>query len=443
MNIQSKKDRYSRRAVLKRLGVGAGMLPLLSTEWARGQSAASPYPKRFIAITWTNGTVPASFFPSGGAGPLAQPLPAILSPLEPYKSSLLVMRSAGGQTGPIDLTSMLDADRRYDGHFAYESLLTGANKGGAPSIDQLIGDALKAKGVAGAQLNVGARPYASSTSWRAAGQKNSADTDPYHLFSRLFSGATMTPTQVNSLLQRRQSVLDFVGGELTRFATTLGTDDRVAVQSHLEAIRGMEKKLQTTTPVGGACKAPDVSPAGVNFKDVNNYPKHVAMIMNIVAATVKCDLARAITVDLIDDGGGNSLTFPWLGVSSPDYHAIAHNGSASYGDKVKIDQWYYSNVAALVKQLAETPEGTGTALDNTVILVMQDMNEGSNHGTFSIPYLLIGSGGGFFKTGRMVTFASHVSNNKLLTSILHAMDVMVPGVGPSQYAGDLDSVLRS
>ncbi len=40
---------------------------------------------------------------------------------------------------------------------------------------------------------------------------------------------------MNALIARRKSVLDFVGGELTKFAGNLGTDDKTKVQSHLAA----------------------------------------------------------------------------------------------------------------------------------------------------------------------------------------------------------------
>ena len=52
---------------------------------------------------------------------------------------------------------------------------------------------------------------------------------------------------------------------------------------------------------------------------------------------------------------------------------------------------------------------------------------------------MIGSGGGFFKTGRLVTLASQVPNNQLLTSILHAMGIASTGVGDPKYPGNLDA----
>ena len=77
--IQTSKTqaKYSRRAILKRLGIGAGFLPLLSTERARA-AAPSGYPTRFIAITWTDGICPPNFYPTGAAGALPATLPSIL-----------------------------------------------------------------------------------------------------------------------------------------------------------------------------------------------------------------------------------------------------------------------------------------------------------------------------------------------------------------------------
>jgi hypothetical protein len=196
---------------------------------------------------------------------------------------------------------------------------------------------------------------------------------------------------------------------------------------------------------GATCTPPAVTPTGLNFNTVTNYPTHVTFMADIVAAAVICGKARAVTMDLIDNGGGNSLTFPWINIPSPDMHAIAHQGKANYDQKAQIDQWFYQQcVAELCAKLDAVTEGPGTALDNTVILVMSDMSEGAEHYVGRIPYLIVGSGGGFFKTGRTVTFASQVPNNKLLTSVLHAMGMTsLTGVGDSKYSGDLDSALTT
>ena len=154
----------------------------------------------------------------------------------------------------------------------------------------------------------------------------------------------MPVTQVNALLARRKSVLDFVGKELTTFSKNLGTDDKGKVQVHLDSIRSLEAQL-TAMP---ADDDHDLHAAersrrpGLSFTNSNNtnYPTQVKFMADLVAAAVICGKARAVTMDLIDNGGGNSLTFPWLNISSPDYHAIAHKGSSDYARKTMIDQWF-------------------------------------------------------------------------------------------------------
>jgi hypothetical protein len=444
------RAKYSRRAILKQLGLGAAFLPLLSTERARAATATG-YPVRFIAVTWTDGVCPPNFYATGAAGPLPATLPDTLQPLANWSSKLILFRSQNRQQSPIDLKCMIDNGQAYTGHASYPALLTGFIKvdgtkvsAAGPSIDQIFADNLATMGVTNAQLNVGCRPYSTYTSYRADGTPNVQQTDPYKLFTSLFAGTTTSGTPLSTLLPRRKSVLDLVGAELTSFATNLGTDDRAKVQIHLDSIRSLENQLAAMPTTSATCTAPTITPTGLNFKTITNYPDHVKFMSDLVAAAVICGKARSVTMDLIDNGGGNSLTFPWLNIPSPDFHAIAHQGSANYAQKSVIDKWFYQqSVAELVSQLAAAPEGNGTVLDNTVILVCNDMMEGANHSNGSIPYVLIGGGAGFFNTGRMVTLPNQVANNQLLTSILHAMGIGATSVGDPKYPGDLDSVLKA
>ena len=433
--------RYSRRALLKGLGIGLGALPLLNSERAPAQSGGVA--RRLITVVWGSGVAPPSFYPPAGA---LGTLPTILASFDALKSKMLVIRGKGtgnSNSGGIDCRTMVDAGNTYGGHSSYPSLLTGTAAGTSASIDTLIGAQLAMSGFPKAQLNVGCRPGSTSTSWRAGKVKNTSETDPYRLFTTLFAGASMTPTQINAILQRRKSVLDHVIGELTTFQSRVGTDDKAKVEAHLESVRAIENQLSAGSMTGGgACVPPPNTPAGLNFKTITNFPTHVKLMMDLVAAAVKCDLARAITMDLVDNGGGNSLTFPWLNIPSPDFHAIAHLGSTGFPQKVQIDTWFYSQVAYLAGQLAANPEGGATTLDNTALLVLNDMNEGDFHDVRSLPVLIMGSCGGFFKNGTCVQLQSNAPNNQLLTSVCHAMGLMVPNVGDT-YTGDLDGALKA
>lgn len=435
-------ERYSRRSLLKGLGVGMGMLPLLNSERVIAQTAGVA--KRLITITWGSGVVPKDFYvPAGALGTL----PPILAPLEAWKSKVLAIRGKGtsdSNMGGIDLKTLVDAGGTYNGHSSYPSLLTGTATGTQASIDTLISAQLITGGFAKPQLNVGALPGNTSTSWRAGKVKNTSEKDPYRLFTSLFAGASISPAQVNTLLLRRKSVLDHVTAELTTFQKRIGTDDQARVQAHLDSVRQIEMQLTAgaTTAPGAGCAPPPNTPAGISLTSALALPDHVKLMMDLVAAAVKCDMARAITMDLLDNGGSNNQTFPWINVTTPGFHAIAHLGASGYAQKTLIDRWFFDRVAYLVGQLGSNPEGAVTTLDNTVVLVMNDMNVGNFHDVRSMPYLIVGSGGGFFKQGVCVQLAANAPNNQLLTSICHAMGLQVTSVGDT-YTGDLDAVLKA
>jgi Protein of unknown function (DUF1552) len=423
-------ERYSRRALLKRMGLSAAMLPLIHAEKSMA-ATASGFPKRFVTLTHGNGVIASAFYPAGNA---LSTLAPTLASMQPFAAKMIMPIG-------LDYKSILDDGFKYDGHFTYCATLTGTREKKSesrtalgPSIDQMISDDIAKRVTLKAPLlTLGVKSVGDgcSTSWRAAGQQNAPELDPSRLFTRLFSGASMPPAQVAQVNLRQQSVLDFAVNELTAFGKRLGTEDRTKIDAHLQSVRQLEMQLKSaSTPVvsGASCTPPTLG----GVKDANGLAKDM---IDIVALALRCDVTRVVTITMFDDGGGDGNSFPWLGVNK-DYHAVAHLAAAGAVDKNKIDGWIYSNVARLAQQLDATMEGTGTALDNSVIATFSDMDDGANHFNGKIPVTLTGSCGGFFKTGKVVRYTG-VAHNKLLTSLCNAMDLPVTGVGGAAYAGNL------
>jgi hypothetical protein len=423
-------ERFSRRGLLKRMGLSAAMLPLLHAEKARG-AMASGFPKRFVSVGHGNGVIGSAFFPTGNT---VTPGPTLAS-MAPFSAKMIFPIG-------LDYKNIIDDGFRYDGHFTYCAALTGTrekrsesrNALGA-SIDQMIADDIAKRVTLKAPLlTLGIKSVGDgcSTSWRASGQQNAAELDPTRLFTKLFSSPNMPPAQIAQLNLRDQSVLDFVAQDFAAFGKRLGTDDRVKIDAHLQSVRQLEMQLKNGAAASGSGPTTCAAPGLGNGKDAAGLAKDM---FNIVAIALKCDVTRVVTITMFDDGGGDGNTFPWLGINK-DYHAIAHLGAAGATDKNKIDSWIYSNVASLAQQLDATMEGTGTALDNSVIFTFSDMEDGSSHFNGNIPITLTGSCGGFLKTGQVLHYAG-VPHNKLLTSLCNAMDLPVTGVGAAAYAGNL------
>lgn len=428
--------RFSRRALLASLGASAALLPLLDAERAKA-AGANGFPKRLVTITWGHGVCPPAFYPAGG-GTSSE----VLAPLAPFADKLLVV--AG-----LDYKMMIEQDHKWDGHFTYPVIYTGTyqNTGEqtctstGPSLDQVVADSIAQQTSLKMPLLV-ITVQGESTSWRGAGQRNTGEGDPKRLFDKLFAGSAMPSEEVERLRVRRKSVLDFVGQELKGFQARMGSEDRAKIDAHFESIRQLEARLDAR---GMACGQPLVDTASKAFED------QVGAMMDITAMALRCDITRSVSICWADDGGYRPVTLPWLDINSA-FHDIAHQGAPGYPTKIKADTWFYEQVARLARGLSEGQEGTETALDHSVIVVGNDMAEGAGHFVGGLPFVLVGSCGGYFKTGRTVQLGSWagktgeywkgesgVPHNKLLASLANAMDVPVTSFGEG-YAGTLDEL---
>ena len=215
---------------------------------------------------------------------------------------------------------------------------------------------------------------------------------------------------------------------------------------HLDSIRSLEEQLKPPTTTPATCTRADDHADRAQLQHRRQLPDHVKFMSDLVAAAVICGKSRAVTMDLIDNGGGNSLTFPWLNIPSPDFHAIAHQGSANYAQKTVIDAVVLSGVRRRRSSASSPPPPRAAArvLDNTVILVTNDMSEGAAHFVGQIPYV------------------DHRQRRRLLQDRAHGdvpepdpeqppADVraaraghdLVTGVGDPKYAGNIDTALTT
>jgi hypothetical protein len=437
IKTSSTQQRFSRRALLKGLGVSGAFLPLLHAEPAKA-ATANGFPRRLVTITWTNGIAQTMLYPAADTDPTASP---ILAPFAALKSKVLLV--AG-----VDYSVM--SAHKYDGHFSYPVAFTGTyvNTGnqnctsGGPSLDQVVSDAF-AKDVTLKIPLLNITLNGTSTSYRAAAQRNTGENNAARLFTSLFGSAKLPAAQVGSALEAQKSVLEFVGGELTSFTAKMGAEDKAKIDAHLDSVRQLEKRLSAAPTGGAACAAP-AAPVGTA------YDANVKAMMDMAGMALRCDLTRVVSMVLGADGGSSPGSFPFLQVSG-DYHGLAHQGAAGYASKSKIDTWYFQQVANLATSLESSAEGLGTLLDNSVIVTANDMCEGALHSVMGHGMLVVGSGGGYFKTGRVKrlgAFATRtgtywkgdagVAHNKLLASIGNAMGVAMTGFGT--LPGTLDEL---
>jgi hypothetical protein len=237
-----------------------------------------------------------------------------------------------------------------------------------------------------------------------------------------------------------------VGGDLERFSTRLGTADRQRIEAHLTSVRELERRLQDDSGGGGDCMPPP-EPSGFDPNALDDYERTIRSHMHLMAAAAAADVTRVGVLTLSNEGAGH-IHFTWFGAGfentgsdgtgdeSNSHHAIAHRG----GDKKKrVDTWFHEQFAYLLDRFAAVDEGGTTMLENSTIVFANHQSTGGGHGIDDIPWILAGSCGGAFRTGRKID-AGNAMHSGILVETCHAMGVPTDDWGEPEYRVEMPTL---
>jgi glyoxylase-like metal-dependent hydrolase (beta-lactamase superfamily II) len=124
-------------------------------------------------------------------------------------------------------------------------------------------------------------------------------------------------------------------------------------------------------------------------------------------------------------------TFPASGIKS-GFHAASHTSGNAAAKKqfAQINRYHIDVLAYFVKKLQATPDGDGTLLDHSTIMLGSTMSNGDIHNHSPLPIVLVGRASGQIKGGRHVRYPQHTPLSNLLLTVLHK-----PGI-PQESFGD-------
>jgi hypothetical protein len=233
--------------------------------------------------------------------------------------------------------------------------------------------------------------------------------DPYQMFNKLYG---RTKDQ-----QALQSVLDGLTEDLKKVSNTVSAEDRRLLEEHTTFVREMEQELKAQAAQKQTHAVPELEP-GVR-RDNDNMPKISKAQIDLMVNSFTADFTRIATLQYTNSVGQAKMR--WLGINE-GHHELSHepDSNASAVEKLtKINKWFAEQIAYLAKRLAETPEpgGSGSLLDNTLIVWTNELGKGNSHTLDDIPFVLLG-GGLDFKMGRSLKFKK-VAHNRLLLSFAH------------------------
>jgi len=120
------------------------------------------------------------------------------------------------------------------------------------------------------------------------------------------------------------------------------------------------------------------------------------------------------------------------------HHSLSHEPDSNKEAQeklTKINHWFCQQLAYLARRLAETPEpgGSGSLLDNTVIMWTNELGKGNSHTLDNVPFVLVGGGLGF-RMGRSLQF-DRTPHNRLLLSLAHGFSHDLKTFGNPDFCG--------
>ena len=452
-------ENYSRRSVIKFLGLGAStpFLPVLHAEAADGNA-----PKRLLVMTTPSG-LGKDYIPRvSGSTDVDTNAGTHLGPsfkaLEPFKDKINIYRGldfAGFGRATLDKNGN---ERTYFAPNSHPALaphmLTAAwtiqtdpatglpiegsnsptnNDQVAPfhseglSIDQYVAKRLMESpdtqtglpfilaGVQSPDTQYSRQIYSN------AYRHETPTINPNTLFNDVFFSASQGDSSqqdfdADRFLANGKSIIDYALEEIKAVEKLVSADDKSKMEAHINGIREYERRIADQAKAGSLeCSIPDIEKVDeariesllADQKDETLLKRFGDNIMDIMVAGLACDRSRVGTI--MWGGAAQNTVFKSLGLDQV-HHSYTHPVTAFNLSAIeKISGWFAERFYDLIDRMSKIPEGNGTLLDNTLILwVSEHSNEntGKEHERTNIPCITAGSCGGAINTGRLFDYSS-------------------------------------
>ncbi len=415
----------NRRESIQRIatGVGAllgtGLFPDITQAANKSVIQTAGSPKRVIFFLQNHGFDPFTCIPKDlkescalGGVTLEKPMQA----LEPYKNRMHIITGLHGRhTNP--------------GHSAYFGAL-GAYRGGAgvpPSaatIDYALSRSLPQTILP--PLCIGmesldsmkARPTLATLSASGPNQPIFMHCDPSMLYQMLFG--SIADGAIRQHYEARSNVMLEVERVAQLKAKGLPKNEGERYGRYVSGFRELNGLSEKLSRISDQLKkfAPKLDDRYTNPKFETDW--HDALL-DIGIAALQANLTNVLTVA----SGCGEYFGSWKGLGITDTgHGLGHIDQPGNLIWTKIRQYNCEMLVKLMKALEATPEGSGSMMDNTLIVYSSNNAEKQHSGGETWPFVLLGNAGGRFKTGQY-THIKERPINDLYTTFLHGIGAPV------------------
>ncbi len=431
------KKALPRRTFLR--GIGATLaLPLLDAmipaATAATKTVATPV-RRLGYVFMPMGCDQPRWTPPGTDG-LLRELSPILSSLEPVKQhvtafSNLELRNAYPGSHATSNAAFLSAAKAKHTESSDYYLGTTADQLAAQQIGresqlpslELSMDMMQTTG----QCDNGyACVYQNNLSWSSPTTPLPSEAHPRIVFERLF-GEGGNLAERRAALRKRASLLDWITEDMASLRRELGPADRQKVSEYLDTVREVERRIQRAEANAVGNPLPDLDrPLGVPAA----YADHAKLMFDLQVLAMQGDVTRICTFQLARET--SNRTYPEIGVPDP-HHPLSHHGNdpEKVARMAKINAFHVSLFSYYLQRLKETPDGTGSLLDHSLILYGSGIGNPNIHDHTNLPVLVAGGSALGMKGGRHIRYDQPVPLANLHLTLLDKAGVKIDSFADS------------
>ena len=435
------KKALPRRTILKGLGTTLALpfLDAMVPALAKAQTAKAP--TRMSVVYLPNGVMMDKFTPAATGANFE--LTPILEPMAKFRDQMLVLSGLTHNAGRA-----LAGENTGDHARAGASYLSGvhpkktegADTQAGISIDQIAANVLgEHTQFASLELGVDSPEllgqceagyscaYMNSICWRTPTTPMPMEDSPRRVFERLFGDAESTDPRVRlSRIKEDKSILDSVRAKATRLSADLGASDKIKLVQYLDAIRDVERRIQTAESQSARELPKMQRPTGIP----DTFTEHAKMMFDMQVLAFQTDLTRVITFMVGREFGGR--TYREIGIPE-GYHALTHHqyNPDKIAKVIQIQIYHAKHLAYYLDKLRSTPDGDGSLLDHMVVLYGGGLSDGNLHLHDNLPVLLVGGASGQMKGGRHIRYPKDTPMPNLLLTMLEMVGVHQDRIGDS------------
>jgi uncharacterized protein DUF1552 len=400
-------------------------LPVLEVMARPARAAEGSKPPPRMLFVFVPGGVNVDEWTPKGEGAAYQP-GHTLAALQPIREHVLVLSGLDGRRGELG----------DNGHplgcapWLSSAPINEKDRGGystAISVDQIaarkIGQDTRLPSLELGCDRDASQIHTSNISWRGPASPMGKEVSPRAVFSRLFGDPK------GDIYQR--SILDLVMEDARALSARLPGADRSKLEEYLDSIRSIERRIQVAERDAGKREAPTLNvPEGVPA----DYAQHVRLLTDLLILGFQTDSTRVATFMYNNEPGRRA--WPELGISD-DHHGLAHldprtaEGREKLEKLKKIDRFYVEQFVYTIQKLKTIREGSGTLLDNCMLVYGSGLAWGRLHNRENLPILLAGGGGGTITGGRALRYPQGTPFANLFLSLLDRVGVPLERIADS------------